>query len=121
MNAGVFDFALDPALGGPVASSSRGRPDIYASGYQEESEDEEEQGGEDDAGDDSERSEDETDAEDEYQAGVGQDVRGPVDGALKRKRTDKGKEREDDDEPDAASPGAQVDGLNENELESVFG
>ena len=98
----MMDFALDPALGGtPIASSSHARPDIYASGYQEESSEEDEEGDEDgDAGDESERSEDETDAEDEYNAGVGQEMRGPVGGALKRKRLDKGKDREDEMELD---------------------
>lgn len=110
-----FDFALDPALGG--ASSSRSRPDIYANGYQEESDEEDEGGAENGvAGDDSEKSEDETDAEDEYTAGLGQDVRGPVDGALKRKRTDKGKEREDSNDFDAAGDYSQVGGENADEL-----
>lgn len=115
MSDSLLNFALDPALGGP--SSSRGRPDIYASGYQEES-DEEDEGGEEDgnAGDESEKSEDETDAEDEYTAGVGQDVRGPVGGALKRKRTDKGKEREDDMDFDGAGGDSLVDGENADEL-----
>ncbi|KAK4700486.1 general transcription factor 3C polypeptide 3 (transcription factor C subunit 4), partial [Phenoliferia sp. Uapishka_3] len=88
---GSFDFALDPSLGGPVASTSRGG---FADGDDGESYDEDESDSDDGSVQDDALDDDETDAEDEFRA--------QEEGGVKRKKgkggtleaLEKGKERE---------------------------
>lgn len=116
----VPSFPLDPSLGGPVASTSRGGGGDGSSDEDSWDEGDDDSVAEGDFGDDDDDDDgDETDAEDEYRAAVegegsGKRKRGPLGGTFEGVESGKGKGK-----GRAIYPGDESDGEHDGELGCV--